>query len=92
MIKIFLFMVFFFFLLVLLMGFSIIRTIKNVLFGRGDGGRREEPRRRQASRPSEPRSEQRYNRFEEEEYHPHAPHRKIFSKDEGEYVDYEEVK
>ena len=65
----FLFVMFFFFiLLVFLMGFSILRTFKNILFGSGSSGKKGEQRRQTSSR------------------------KKIFAKDEGEYVDYEEVK
>ena len=42
----FLFVMFFFFiLLVFLMGFSILRTFKNILFGSGSSGKKGEQRR-----------------------------------------------
>ena len=72
----FLFVMFFFFiLLVFLMGFSILRTFKNILFGSGSSGKKGEQRRQTR-----------------EEYASQASRKKIFAKDEGEYVDYEEVK
>ena len=78
----FLFVMFFFFiLLVFLMGFSILRTFKNILFGSGSSGKKGE-QRRQTSGYSSAR----------EEYASQGSRKKIFAKDEGEYVDYEEVK
>ena len=75
----FLFVMFFFFiLLVFLMGFSILRTFKN----KGE-------QRRQTSGYS---SDARSNSSAREEYASQASRKKIFAKDEGEYVDYEEVK
>lgn len=45
----FLFVMFFFFiLLVFLMGFSILRTFKNILFGSGSSGKKGEQRVKQA--------------------------------------------
>ena len=81
----FLFILFFFFLLLLfLMGFSILRSFKRFFFGSGDD------RHRSASRHSSA-SPARKGRTVYEE--PNRPtRRKIFNKDEGEYVDYEEVK
>ena len=80
----FLFVMFFFFiLLVFLMGFSILRTFKNILFGSGSSGKKGEQRRQTSGYSSDARSE---------EYASHASRKKIFAKDEGEYVDYEEVK
>lgn len=81
----FLFVMFFFFiLLVFLMGFSILRTIKNILFGNGNNGRKEEQR----SRSYETRS----NNSARNERTSQTSRKKIFAEDEGEYVDYEEVK
>lgn len=86
----FLFVMFFFFiLLVFLMGFSILRTFKNMLFGNGSNNRKKGEQRRQT------------NTYTSDQQPPHAPHeedyshpnrKKIFTKDEGEYVDFEEVK
>ena len=85
----FLFVMFFFFLLLLfLMGFSIIRTFKNILFGSGNNGKKNGQQRRQTNNSH---SKQQDNRSTRQEY-TSTSRKKIFSKDEGEYVDYEEVK
>ncbi len=79
----FIFVLFFMFLLLLfLLGFSVIRTFKNILFGKGgstnsSGQKRQTSNRQQYSSNSR---QQTTNR------------KKIISNDEGEYVDYEEVK
>ncbi|MBP3518057.1 MAG: DUF4834 family protein [Parabacteroides sp.] len=84
----FLFVMFFFFiLLVFLMGFSILRTFKNILFGNGNSKKCEQ--RRQTSGYS---SNTRSNSSARDEYASQSSRKKIFAKDEGEYVDYEEVK
>ncbi|WP_455640791.1 DUF4834 family protein [Parabacteroides sp.] len=85
----FLFVMFFFFiLLVFLMGFSILRTFKNILFGSGSSnGKRGEQRRQTSTNSSRQQS---YNTAEED--YTSANRKKIFAKDEGEYVDFEEVK
>ena len=71
----FLFVIFFFFiLLVFLMGFSILRTFKNIFFGSGH------------------RSTTTTARDDDDDRTPYVHRKKIFAKDEGEYVDYEEVK
>ena len=81
----FLFILFFFFLLLLfLMGFSILRSFKRFFFGSGDDRHRSANRHSSASHARKGRTV-----YEE----PNRPtRRKIFKKDEGEYVDYEEVK
>ena len=88
----FLFVMFFFFiLLVFLMGFSILRTFKNILFGSGNSGssgKKSEQRRQTSGYSSDARS----NSSAREEYASQVSRKKIFAKDEGEYVDYEEVK
>ena len=85
----FLFVMFFFFiLLVFLMGFSILRTFKNILFGSGSRGKKGEQRRQTSGDSSDARS----NSSAREEYASQVSRKKIFAKDEGEYVDYEEVK
>ena len=53
----FLFVMFFFFiLLVFLMGFSILRTFKNILFGSGSSGKKGEQRRQTSGYSSNARS------------------------------------
>ena len=85
----FLFVMFFFFiLLVFLMGFSILRTFKNILFGSGSSNGKKGEQRRQTSTNSS--RQQSYNTAEED--YTSANRKKIFAKDEGEYVDFEEVK
>ena len=82
----FLFVMFFFFiLLVFLMGFSILRTFKNMLFGSGSSNAKKGEQRRQTSSYSGGQR-QSHNTAEP------ANRKKIFTKDEGEYVDFEEVK
>lgn len=99
----FLFFIFFFFiLLVLLMGFSVIRTIKRVLFGSGNSKQTYYKQQRNTSsnrsangRPSGQgrRSSSDYAETEEyDETNLYKRHKKVFGKDEGEYVDYEEIK
>lgn len=87
----FLFVIFFLFiLLVFLMGFSILRTFKNIFFGSGSGKTREEPHR-QARHTSSSSAGPSYHE-QKETYRSSSRRKKIFGKDEGEYVDYEEVK
>lgn len=88
----FLFVIFFFFvLLVFLMGFSILRTIKNLFLGSGNSVRRGE-RRRQTNRDTSGRRATARDDEGAADPSPYVHRRKIFAKDEGEYVDYEEVK
>lgn len=85
----FLFVMFFFFiLLVFLMGFSILRTFKNILFGSGCSGKKGEQRRQTTGYSSDTRN----SSSARDEYASQASRKKIFTKEEGEYVDYEEVK
>ena len=80
----FLFFMFFLFLLLLfLMGFSVLRSFKRFFFG--------ENNRSESSRPHNQRSSS--TRAEAETRRSRATQRKkIFTQDDGEYVDYEEVK
>jgi hypothetical protein len=71
----FIFFLFFFgLLLTLLMGFSVLRTIRNVIFGNP------EPKRTTRQQQQHQTTQKKTTR------------KKIFTKDEGEYIDYEEVK
>ena len=89
----FLFVIFFFFiLLVFLMGFSILRTFKNIFFGSGNSTRKGEQRRQTNSNTSGHRSTTTTARDDDDDRTPYVHRKKIFAKDEGEYVDYEEVK
>lgn len=85
----FLFVMFFFFiLLVFLMGFSILRTVKNILFGSVSSGKKSGQHRQTSGYSSNAHS----GKSSREEYSSKSSRKKIFTKDEGEYVDYEEVK
>ena len=81
-------MYFFYILLVFLMGFSILRTFKNMLFGSGSSNEKKGEQRRQTSSYS---GGQQQSHAAEDDY-ASANRKKIFAKDEGEYVDFEEVK
>lgn len=81
-------MFFFFILLVFLMGFSILRTFKNILFGSGSCGKKGEQCRQTSGYSSNTHN----NNSARGEYASQASRKKIFTKDEGEYVDYEEIK
>lgn len=88
MIKFILFIFLLFLLLVFLLGFSLIRSAKNIFFGGGNGNKHT------ASRERASHSTQESSRNRQGTAHTASPRRrkKIFGKDEGEYVDYEEVK
>lgn len=81
MFKFLFFIVGFIVLMTLLLGFSFLRTLKRILFGGGSSQKRTSQRQtgRSSSRqqPTQPTA---------------PPKQKIFTKDEGEYVDYEEIK
>ncbi|MDH6534340.1 DUF4834 family protein [Parabacteroides sp. 52] len=82
MIRFLLIIVFFVFILMFLAGFSVLRTFKSIFFGGDD------KKNNQRTRTKKNTSGQSHNR----QGHPGAPARKkIFPKEEGEYVDYEEV-
>lgn len=88
----FIFVIFFFcILLVCLLGFSVLRTIKNVLFGSGNSNAKKGKQKRKKSNSSAS-SAQNQSRTTAEETYAAANRKKIFTKDEGEYVDFEEVK
>ena len=83
MFKFLFFMFFLFMLLLFLMGFSVLRSFKRFFFG--------ESNRSESSRPQS--SHRSSSRTEEETRRSRATQRKkIFTQDDGEYVDYEEVK
>lgn len=80
----------FFMLMLSLLGFSVIRMIKRTFFGGGGGGNEKKgQQRRQASASS---SEQQQKKQYREESASNLQRKKIFTKEEGEYVDYEEVR
>ncbi len=80
----FLFVIFFFIILMtLLLGVSFLRTLKNLLFGSSDSEKKARQQQRQAGR----------NTSQQTRREPSVQQRpKIFTKDVGEYVDYEEIK
>lgn len=84
MFKIVLFIVLIFFMLFLLLGVSFLRGLKNLFFGGSNRDRQN--RQRQYN---EQQSDRRQNR---QQPNNSASRKKIFTKDVGEYVDYEEVK
>ena len=80
-------MFFLFLLLLFLMGFSVLRSFKRFFFGTTD---QREHTRQQSNRTN---SRSSASRAEEEVRRTHTTQRKkIFTQNDGEYVDYEEVK
>jgi hypothetical protein len=76
MFKFLVFLFMFFLVLVSLLGFSALRTFKAILFGN--------PKKRTQSHASAGRSRARNS-------NPRPSRKKIIPKEEGEYIDYEEV-
>ena len=88
----FLFVMFFMFLvLVFLMGFSFVRTLKEILFGRGKKTTRKE-QRRQTKRTSTTQQRQSPHSSANVRAEAIRSRKKLFTPDDGEYVDYEEIK
>jgi flagellar biosynthesis component FlhA len=82
----FLFVIFGFFLLLMaLLGFSVFRVFKRILFGSGDTTKQQQARHAEEQR-------RRNKQQTTQQTHTKTTKKKIISKDEGEYVDYEEVK
>ncbi|MDR2763553.1 MAG: DUF4834 family protein [Tannerella sp.] len=79
MFKFLVFLFFFFILLVSLLGFSALRTFKAILFGN--------PKKRTQTHSSASAGRQRTR-----DSHAQPSHKKIIPKEEGEYIDYEEVR
>lgn len=78
--KALLFIILFFILLVMIVGFGIIRTVFKLFFG---GNRQQTVYKNQQARERE--TEWNNNKGEKKK-------EKLFSKEEGEYVDFEEIK
>ena len=79
----------FFALMVILMGFSVFRAFRTMLFGSSDNkSRRENENRRRRAEQQRREREEEQERMKREA----SAQKKIFSKDDGEYVDYEEIK
>ena len=70
-------------LMVLLLGFSVIRSLKSLFFGSSS------PSSKQRSHSSQ-REQQKRTSYTQQSYT--MAKKKLFQKDEGEYVDYEDVK
>lgn len=83
MIKFILVILLFFGLMVLLLGFSVIRSLKSLFFGSSS------PSSKQRSHTSQKEQQQRTS-YTKQSYN--ISRKKLFQKDEGEYVDYEDVK
>ena len=82
----FLFVIFaFFVLLLLLMGFSLFRFLKNIFSPGTNAGRRTNSRQWNQNEQTQNQKTQ------QNQTNSQAQRKKIISKDEGEYVDYEEV-
>ena len=81
----FLFIIFFFgFILVSLLGFSVFRTFKSFFSG--------DPKDRNRRRTTMNSNQQRNRPQNTTTQNNPPPKKKVFADDEGEYVDYEEVK
>jgi predicted metalloprotease len=81
----FLFVIFFFIILMTLMlGLSFLRTLKRVLFGESESEKKARQQQRAAQHASKQKSANRQEAA--------SSKKKVFGKDEGEYVDYEEIK
>lgn len=76
--------IFFIVLMTLMLGFSFLRTLKRVLFGESESEKRARQQRQAAQNASRQGNSNRQENV--------APKKKVFDKDEGEYVDYEEIK
>jgi hypothetical protein len=68
----------------LMLGLSFLRTLKRVLFGESES----EKRARQQHRATQNASKQKSSSRQETV----SSKKKVFDKNEGEYVDYEEIK
>lgn len=73
-----------FILLMFLMGFSVVRTFRSLFFGGGN--------KRKTQQYKQNRQNTSYRQQSRKEYTNLTPKKKIIPKDEGEYVDYEEIK
>jgi predicted metalloprotease len=81
----FLFVIFFFIILMTLMlGLSFLRTLKRVLFGESESEKKARQQRQATQHTSRQKSANRQEAA--------SSKKKVFNKNEGEYVDYEEIK
>lgn len=90
--------IFIFIIAILVFGLSIVGFILRTIFGLGRGSsssRTKQTESRRASQQNYDQSKNSPNDDEEEIYSENVPgkrHKKIFTQDDGEYVDFEEVK
>lgn len=89
MFKFILFLFLFFALLIALLGFSLIRSVKNIFFGNGDKSATTQQHRSPSGGKQQKRE---YSQHRSSDMSSSSPKKKIIDKNEGEYVDYEEVK
>lgn len=74
------------------MGFTVVRSIKQFLFG-GNSSNQTHQQHRNATGSNNGRNRSSfYSTDENAVNHDNRQHRKVYKNDEGEYVDYEEVK
>lgn len=85
MLKFFFMICFLGFVLVSLLGFSVIRSFKSFFFGNT------KDRNRRSTTAANPNRQSR-NKTQQTRARPAPPRKKVFDEDEGEYVDYEEIK
>lgn len=87
-----------FIIAIFVFGLSIIGFILRTIFGLGRGSSSSRPKQTESGRTSQQdygQRDRRSNDDEEEIYSENVPekrHKKIFTQDDGEYVDFEEVK
>ena len=84
MFKFLFFIVFFIILMTLMLGFSFLRTLKRILFGESEKEKRARQQRQATKNASSQNSNTRKGGV--------FSKKKVFDKNDGEYVDYEEVK
>ena len=84
MLKFFFMILFLGFVLVSLLGFSVIRSFKSFFFGN--------PKDRNRKRTNVNSNQQRSRSQNTTTQNNPPPRKKVFTEDEGEYVDYEEIK
>jgi hypothetical protein len=80
---------FFFFLFILFLGISIVGSVLRSVFG---FGRKSHQAHRQTYSKEEPTADRQENDGQEEYSSTSKKRKKIYTKEDGEYVDYEEVK
>ena len=90
--------IFIFIIAIFVFGLSIVGFILRTIFGLGRGSSSSRPQQTVSQRTSQQDYDQasrRSNDDEEEIYSENVPgkrHKKIFTQDDGEYVDFEEIK